>query len=189
MRAFAVEDGREQGCLHVASRRQHDPGVQEQLSGAVSQVKVAEVECESCCSLAVGCQLQPCVLVRCPGIVPDLLGPPCGELAALVQQLEALVLATGQSAASLPPAGASRRELYIQNRHPESSDGQRVLRTQDMVDLAVFGRTRKSQLRDLSVGATAPPGLDTEEIGSLVRQALARMASDFGFTGAESAQL
>jgi hypothetical protein len=77
----------------------------------------------------------------------------------------------------------------IQNRHPEGSGGQRVLRTQDLVDLSVFGRTRKSQLRDLSVGVTAPLGPASEEIGSLVRQALVRMASDFGFTGAESAQL
>lgn len=78
---------------------------------------------------------------------------------------------------------------YIQNRHPEGSGGQRVLRTQDLVDLSVFGRTRKSQLRDLSVGVTAPLGLSTEEIGSLVRQALVRMGSDFGFTEAETAQL
>ena len=65
----------------------------------------------------------------------------------------------------------------------------RVLHTQDLVDLSVFGRNRKSQLRDLSVGVTAPLGLTTEAIGSLVRQALVRMASDFGFTGAETAQL
>jgi hypothetical protein len=60
---------------------------------------------------------------------------------------------------------------------------------QDLVDLSVFGRTRKNQLRDLSVGVTAPLGLKTEEIGSLVRQALIRLASDFGFTGAGTAHL
>ena len=58
-----------------------------------------------------------------------------------------------------------------------------------MVDLSVFGRTRKSQLRDLSVGVTAPLGLKSEKIDGLVRKALIRMASDFGFTGAETAQL
>jgi hypothetical protein len=36
---------------------------------------------------------------------------------------------------------------------------------------------------------TVPLDLDAEEIGALVQQALKRMASDFGFTGAETAQL
>lgn len=63
------------------------------------------------------------------------------------------------------------------------------MRTLDLVDLSIFGRTRKTQLGDLSVGVTAPLGLSAEEIGSLVRQTLIRMASDFGFTGAETAQL
>jgi hypothetical protein len=88
------------------------------------------------------------------------------------------VLATGQRAVDLPPAGASRLEFYIQNRHPAGSGGEHILRTEDLVDLSVFGRTRKSQLRDLSVGVTAPLGPDTEAIGSLVRQALVRMASE-----------
>ncbi len=89
----------------------------------------------------------------------------------------------------MPPAGPSRLELYIQNRHPETSGGSRVLRTLDLVDLSVFGRTRKTQLRDLSVGVTAPLGLSGEEVGSLIRQALISMANDFGFTAADSARL
>jgi hypothetical protein len=105
------------------------------------------------------------------------------------QTAEALLLASGQKAVDLPPAGPSHLELYIQNRHPEGSGGQRVLRTQDLVNLSVFGRPRRSHLRDLSVGVTAPLGLTTEAIRSLVRQALVRMASDFGFTEAETAQL
>ena len=60
----------------------------------------------------------------------------------------ALVLTTGEKAVDVPPAGASRLELYIQNRHPEGTGDPRVLRTLDLVDLSVFGRTRKSQLRD-----------------------------------------
>jgi hypothetical protein len=101
----------------------------------------------------------------------------------------ALVLTTGQQAAEVPPAGPSRLELYIQNRHPALRSGERVLHTEDLVDLSVFGRSRKSQLGDLSVGVTVPLDLDAEEIGALVRQALKRMASDFGFTGAETTQL
>jgi hypothetical protein len=100
-----------------------------------------------------------------------------------------LVLTTGQQAAEVPPAGPSQLELYIQNRHPALSSGERVLRTEDLVHLAVFGRSRKTQLGDLSVGVTVPLDLDAEAIGALARQALKRMASDFGFTGAETAQL
>jgi hypothetical protein len=55
--------------------------------------------------------------------------------------------------------------------------------------MPVFGRTRRAQLRDLSVGVTAPLGLSAEEISSLVRQALIRMANDFGFTAADTAQI
>ena len=61
----------------------------------------------------------------------------------------ALVLTTGQTAVETPPAGASRLELYIQNRHPEISGGPRVLRTLDLVDLSVFGRTRKAHSDEL----------------------------------------
>jgi hypothetical protein len=93
------------------------------------------------------------------------------------------------SAVDIPLAGAPRMELYIQNRHPEAGGGPRVLRTLDLVDLSVFGRTRRTQLGDLSVGVTAPLGLSPEEIGSLVRQALIRMANDFGFTAADAAQI
>ena len=128
-----------------------------------------------------------------PAQIPVELRIMPGELVTFFtsgwQTAEVLVLTTGQQAVDLPPAGVPRSELYIQNRQPEGSGGQRVLRTQDLVDLSVFGRTRKSQLRDLSVGVTAPLGLTAEAIGSLVRQALIRLASDFGFTGAETAQL
>ena len=105
------------------------------------------------------------------------------------QATTALVLTTGEHAAEVPPAGASRLELYIQNRHPERSGGPRTLRTLDLVDLSIFGRTRKTQLGDLSVGVTTPLGLSTEKIGSLVRQALVTMANDFGFTAADTARI
>jgi hypothetical protein len=45
------------------------------------------------------------------------------------QAVTALVLTTGEQAPELPPAGATRLELYIQNRHPELSGGPRTLRT------------------------------------------------------------
>jgi hypothetical protein len=42
---------------------------------------------------------------------------------------------------------------------------------------------------DLSIGVTTPLGLNAEEIGSLMRQALIQMANDFGFTAADTAQI
>jgi len=125
-------------------------------------------------------------------IAPELRITP-GELVVFFtgawQAATALVLTTGGSAVDVPPAGAPRLELYIQNRHPEASGGPRVLRTLDLVDLSVLGRTRRPQLGDLSVGVTASLVLTADEIRSLVRQGLVRMAEDFGFTAADSAQI
>lgn len=137
--------------------------------------------------------IRPTTEPASPAHLPPELKITSGELVGFLtsawQAAELLVLTTDQKAIELPPAGASRLEFYIQNRHPEGTGGQRVLRTQDLIDLSVFGRTRTSQLRDLSVGVTTPLGLNPEQIASLVRQALRRMASDFGFTEAETAQL
>ena len=54
----------------------------------------------------------------------------------------------------------------------------------DMVDLSAYGQPRVRQLRDLSVGITAPIGLADREVRSLVGQGLIRMTEDSGFTGA-----
>jgi hypothetical protein len=89
----------------------------------------------------------------------------------------------------MPPAGAPRLELYVQNLHPEQSGGPRTLRTLDLVDLSIFGRTRNGYLRDLSVGVTTPLGLNAEEIGSVVRRALIWMANDSGFVAADAARI
>jgi hypothetical protein len=125
-------------------------------------------------------------------IAPELRITP-GELIAFYtsawRAATALVLTTGRSSAEIPLAGPTRLELYVQNRHPDGVGGSRVLRTLDLVDLSVFGLTRRTQLGDLSVGVKALLGLSIEEIGSLVRQALRKMAADFGFTDAETAQL
>lgn len=40
-----------------------------------------------------------------------------------------------------------------------------------------------------AVGVTAPMGLSEEETGALVRQAMSRMAEDYAFTSAETAQI
>jgi hypothetical protein len=137
--------------------------------------------------------IQPAAEPTTPAQIPSELRITPGELIRFFtsgwQAATALVLTTGEKAVDVPPAGASRLELYIQNRHPEASGGSRVLRTLDLVDLSVFGPTRKAQLGDLSVGVTAPLGLSAEEIGSLVRQALIRMTNDFGFTAADTAQI
>ena len=98
-----------------------------------------------------------------------------------------LPLAAAPDLQRLPPAGAPHLELYIQNRRPENSGSARTLRTLDMVDLSVFGRTRRAQLTDLSVGITAPLGLSAQETGETVGKAIIRMAEDHGFTAAETA--
>jgi len=124
-------------------------------------------------------------------IAPELriaAGELLGFLTSGWQAAEALVLTTGQAAAEVPPAGPTRLELYIQNRRPENSGGPRVVRTLDMVDLSAFGPPRRTQLSDLSVAVTAPGGLDRQQIQAIVRDALVRMASDFGFSAAETAK-
>jgi hypothetical protein len=137
--------------------------------------------------------IQPATEQTTPAQIPPELRITASDLvsffASAWQAALALVLTTGQTSAETPPAGASRLELYIQNRHPENSGGPRVLHTLDLVDLSVFGRPRKAQLGDLPVGVTAPLSLGPDEIKTVVRQALTRMASDFGFTDAETARI
>ena len=89
----------------------------------------------------------------------------------------------------LPPAGPPRLEFYIQNRRPENSGRQRTLRTLDMIDLSVFGHTRRAQISDLAVGITAPLGLSAEETDVLARKAINRMAEDYAFTNADAAEI
>jgi hypothetical protein len=137
--------------------------------------------------------IQPHTKQATPASIAPELRITVGELATFLagawRATEALVLTTGLAVVDVPPAGPTRWELYIQNRHPENSGGPRVLRTVDMIDLSIFGRTRKTQLGDLSVGVTAPLGLDREQVQAVVRDALVRMTSDFGFNAAETAKI
>ncbi len=81
----------------------------------------------------------------------------------------------------VPPAGAPRLELYIQNERPETSGKPQPRRTLDMVDLSDFGHPRSDPHGDLSVGVTAPLGLAEDEIIAIVTNVLIRMTEDFGF--------
>jgi hypothetical protein len=56
-------------------------------------------------------------------------------------------------------------------RHPEGSGGQRVVPTENLVDLPDFGRARRNQPGDLSVCVMAPVGLSAAENDALVRRA------------------
>ncbi|GAA0934445.1 hypothetical protein [Virgisporangium aurantiacum] len=94
-----------------------------------------------------------------------------------------LPLSATEDPVEVPPAGAPRLELYIQNERPDASGDPRVLRTLDMIDLSAFGRTRRKQIRHLAVAATAPLGLPQSQVDTLARQAMVRIAEDFGFTG------
>jgi hypothetical protein len=81
----------------------------------------------------------------------------------------------------VPPAGAPRLELHIQNERPATSGKANPRRTLDMVDLSEFGRPRRDPHGDLSVGVTAPLGLAEDKITAIVTDALTRMTEDFGF--------
>jgi hypothetical protein len=85
----------------------------------------------------------------------------------------------------IPPAGAPRLELYIQNERPETSGKPRPRRTLEMVDLSEFGRPRRDPHDDLSVGVTAPLDLAEDQIADAAANALIRMTEDFGFTNSE----
>ena len=58
-----------------------------------------------------------------------------------------------------------------------------------MVELSAFGPTRRAHIVDLAVGITAPLGLSAEETSMLARQAMIRMAGDYAFTDAETAEI
>jgi len=98
-----------------------------------------------------------------------------------------LPMAATASLLDVPPAGAPRLELHIQNERPDTSGKPRTLSTFDLVDLSYYGRPRTTHHPDLSVGITVPLGLPREQITPLVHEALARMTEDFGFTGASPA--
>jgi hypothetical protein len=122
------------------------------------------------------------------------------DLKVGISEVAAFLSAAWQTAMVLPRAGTEelldviptdppRLEFYIQNRRPENSGGERTLRTLDMVDFSAFGPTRKSQIIDMAIGVTAPLGLNMAETNALARQAIARMAEDFAFIGAETADI
>ena len=70
-----------------------------------------------------------------------------------------LPMAATASLLEVPPAGAPRLELHIQNERPETSGKPRALRTFDLVDLSYYGKPRTTHHPDLSVGVTIPLGL------------------------------
>jgi hypothetical protein len=94
-----------------------------------------------------------------------------------------LLLAVAEQPHQIPPAGAPRLELYVQNERPPASGDSRVCRTLDMVDLAELGRPR-TEIRDVAVAVTAPLCLPKPQISDLVAQALQRIGEDFGFASA-----
>ena len=98
-----------------------------------------------------------------------------------------LPMAATASLLEVPPAGAPRLELHVQNERHETSGKPRALCTFDLVDLSYYGKPRTTHHPDLSVGITIPLGLPREQVTLLVHEALARMTEDFGFTGTSSA--
>lgn len=138
--------------------------------------------------------IRPGLIPTAPAYIPAELRVTTSDLIDFFAQAwhvatMVLPLAATESPLDVPPAGAPRLELYIQNERPEMSGGDRTLRTLDMADLSVFGPTRRSQIRDLGVAVTTPLGLPEQEIASLVKRAMIRMADHFGFTAADGSRL
>jgi len=129
-----------------------------------------------------------------PAHVPADLKVTCGELADFFAKawhlaMVVLPLAAAVSPAELPPAGAPRVELHIQNERPVLSGGPRSLRLLDMIDLSDYGQPRGDRLDSLAVGVTVPVGLPDGRITALVNDGMTRMAEDSGFTGIHAAVL
>lgn len=92
-----------------------------------------------------------------------------------------LPLAAVEDPIEVPPAGAPRLELYIVNERPDHSGEARTLQTLDMIDLSIYGSTRRQHLRDLAVAVTTHLGRSQEEIARLVDDAMAHIAEDNSF--------
>jgi len=138
--------------------------------------------------------IRPTATLTVPAHVPGELRVTLAELIDFFTQAwhvatMILPLAATEDPLDVPPAGAPRLELYVHNERPEMSGGHRTLRTLDMVDLSAFGPTRRSQIRELAVAVTTPLGLPEQEIDSLVKRAMIRIAEDFGSTAADTARL
>ncbi|MDZ5447757.1 hypothetical protein U2F26_34485 [Micromonospora sp. 4G57] len=98
-----------------------------------------------------------------------------------------LPLAVTEDPTTVAPTGAPRLELYVVNERPDTTGGDRILRTDQLLDLSAFGTTTKTHLYDLAIGVTTPLDLRPAEIETTVKSAMVRMAEDYGFTDADRA--
>jgi len=98
-----------------------------------------------------------------------------------------LPLAVAEDPTTIAPTGAPRLELYVVNERPDTTGGDRTLRTDQLIDLTALGTTTKTHLYDLAIGVTAPLDLTPSEIEATVKSAMVRMGEDFGFTDADRA--
>ncbi|WP_432855263.1 hypothetical protein ACQPXB_21955 [Amycolatopsis sp. CA-161197] len=98
---------------------------------------------------------------------------------------DALLLAATDDPLALPPAGAARLELHIQNEQLGHSDRRPTIPILDMVDFSSLGSPRGTGPRALSVGVTAALGLPADAIAQAVDDALQWMVEDAGFVTPE----
>jgi len=134
--------------------------------------------------------MWPAAATSNDSVVPSELRVTVAELASYFTgawrlAMTALPLAITDAPDDLTPAGTPRIEMYIVNERAANTGGDRILRTEELVDLAPFGPTTRTSLYDLSVGVIAPTDLSEPEVGTLVKSALIWMAEDFGFTEAD----
>lgn len=93
----------------------------------------------------------------------------------------ALLLAAVDDPLAVPPAGATRLELHIDNEQSGHSDRRPTIPILEMIDLSPLGSPRGAGPRALSVGVTTPLGLTASAIGEAVDNALVWMVEDAGF--------
>jgi hypothetical protein len=98
---------------------------------------------------------------------------------------DVLPLALGEPEADGDPGDRPRAGLYIINERGQHTGGERTFRLGDLVDLAPFGTTHKTQLPRLDIGVVGRGSLSEPDAREVVRQALVRAAEDAGFDAAD----
>jgi hypothetical protein len=88
--------------------------------------------------------------------------------------------ATDKLPEELPWAAVPSVELRVTVEHRHDAPGD-PLQLDDLVDLAAFGTSDRSQLREMAVTITAPPQLDRSARRLLTRRGMVHMAQLFGF--------
>jgi hypothetical protein len=128
------------------------------------------------------------------GEVPAELRITMPELLAFLAQswriaMNILPLALVDDPSALIPAGAPRVEMYVINERPPYGGGDRTLVTEQMLDLSPLGKSTRADLSNMAIAVTAPIDQTDRGIELTIKDAVAQMVEDFGFTEASRDKL